>query len=655
MSARRRLWNFAGGVRLETCKQEALAASIGQCPLPNTLYVPLSSASGEVACPVVTVGMHVLKGQLIADAVGAMSLPVHAPSSGVITDINLTSDEKFLGENNTFVKGPTITIATDGQERWAPTEAVMDFTLLERQNVLSRIRSAGVVGMGGAGFPTAVKLAAAMATPVSLLIINGAECEPYLCADERLMQERAEEIIAGIEIIRWLVQAQNVVVAIEDTKRQALSAMQKACRQGSEIQVSEIQGAATKGMIEVVAIPARYPSGSEKQLVFTLTGQEVPHRQTPLVQGVLCQNVSTVIAVANAVLKNQPLISRVITLNGEGFGNKGTFEVLIGTPIADLLQLGRYTAEPGDTLLLDGPLTGSLLPNNLLATASYGIEKHSLGLVALKSKHPTGKQANCGQPPAQATERPCIRCGQCADVCPMQLLPQQLFVWAKKGDYDKAQSLNLVDCIECGACDLVCPSEIPLMQNFKQAKASLQIAVMEQQAADQARSRFAARQAREQRLEEARQLKRAQREIPRATVASMEETITSEPQPVPELPPDLPYQNVGISDCEKYPLPQRASISAEPREQLTASEPVITSPANLTKLKTAWNTAEKRCKDAEKAMQVARKSGNADIHAMRDKVEKLRMKADEAKLAYEMARDSQSNAASAGPTQESGE
>ncbi len=575
MNQRIRLWDIPGGVHPPENKAQSVQSPIRPGPLPKTLVVPLQQHIGSPCRPLVQVGDSVLKGQKIAEPEGFVGAPVHAPSSGTIKAIGLAPVQ-----HPSEIQGMCISIETDGSDRWIGHAGLPDYTRLERSAVLALIRDAGIVGMGGAGFPTAVKLAPRSDQKIEHLILNAVECEPYITADDMLMRERAQDVIAGLKIMAWLVNPEQVLIGIEDNKPQAVAAMRVAA-QGTGF--------------SVIVVPTKYPSGGEKQIIQLLTGKEVASGKLPADVGVVCQNTGTAHAVARAILHGEPLISRVTTLTGDAIADKGNYDLLVGTPVADALQHARFEARKLHRLVMGGPMMGFTL--------------HDM-------KVPVVKTTNCllagsaAELPDPGPEMPCIRCGACAQSCPMSLLPQQLYWFSKSGDHDKAQLYNLFDCIECGACAFVCPSHIPLVQYYRHEKGEIRKLEQEKRKSERARIRFDARKAREEREEREKEEKRRQRAQAAADKQKAAQAAAS------------------ATAAAAAAVPDNASAEGSPADVV---DPVLL-------LKTAWTTAQKKWKDAEKALQVAEQAGNPKVDLMRDKVEKLQMKAEDARKAYEEAR-----------------
>ncbi|MGD9388273.1 MAG: electron transport complex subunit RsxC [Gammaproteobacteria bacterium] len=466
-----RLWHFHGGLKLDARAAAAVAAPIGTVPLPAQLVLPLSQHVGQPAEPIVSPGDRVLRGQPIARPNGYVGAKVHASSSGTVVEI-----AEHPVPHPSGLSADCIVIETDGRdERWGGYEPLSDYTALNGPDLRARVRAAGVVGLGGAAFPTAVKLGAG--SGLKLLILNGAECEPYICCDELLLRERADEVLAGAQILMRALDISRCVVAIEDDKPLARQALEVAIARSGDAR------------LEVVSVPALYPEGGERQLIKVLTGEEVPARGVPPDIGYLCHNVGTAAAVARAVLQGEPLISRIVTVTGEGVARPQNMEVRLGTPISALVQAcGGYT-ESAAHLLMGGAMMGFPLADDSL---------------------PVIKGTNCIVVASREEIRPrtpampCIRCGECAEVCPAQLLPQQLYWHARSEDLEPLDDYHLFDCIECGCCDVACPSQIPLTQYFRYAKTELWARQRDRVRSDVARERFEARRDRIEAEQEAR-------------------------------------------------------------------------------------------------------------------------------------------------------
>ncbi|AGH73680.1 electron transport complex protein [Edwardsiella piscicida C07-087] len=470
-----RLWDFKGGIHPPEMKQISSEIPLRRIPLPNLLIIPLQQHLGPEGDLLVKVGERVLKGQPLTRGNGR-TLPVHASTSGTISAISrqVTAHPSGLPEL-------CISLVPDQQERWGERHPLPDYRALTPPALIDHIHQAGIAGLGGAGFPTAAKLNGG-ADRIHTLIINAAECEPYITADDRLMREHAADIVTGCAILSHILSPERVLIGIEDNKPQAIAALRQAL-QGHE-------------QIQLRVIPTKYPSGGAKQLIKILTGMEVPHGQHSASIGVLMQNVATVYAIKRAVIDGEPLIERVVTLTGEQMHRPGNVWAAIGTPVKHLLQNGRFIAQNKHPMvIMGGPLMGFTLSR--------------LGV-------PVVKITNCILTPsrdefsAPQAEQPCIRCGACADVCPARLLPQQLYWYSQGKEHDKARDYHLQECIECGACAYVCPSNIPLVQYYRQEKAEIRALDDEARRAAEAKARFEARLARLAREKAAREQRHKQ-------------------------------------------------------------------------------------------------------------------------------------------------
>lgn len=478
----RRLWRFRGGLHLPTEKELSTGRPVAEAPLPSFLTIPLQQHIGVPAIPLVRVGDWVLKGQRIATSQGAMSAPVHASSSGTIVAI-----EERPVPHPSGLGGLCIVIRTDGLDKWGRLpKPFANYRDLDAATIRERIHWAGIVGLGGAAFPTSVKLDPGPNRPVRTLILNGAECEPYITCDDMLMRQGSGDVILGASIVMHLLRARECLIGIEDNKPEAIAAMRLAVAE-SDIRDST----------QVCAIPTRYPSGGEKQLIRVLTGKEVPTGGTPAQIGILCQNVASLAAVAEAVTAGKPPVSRYVTLSGRGIAEPRNFAVRVGTPVADLIRAAGGLRGEVRKLVLGGPMMGFALHSEQVP-----ITKGTNCILAL-----TDQEA---PPPRPA--QPCIRCGKCAEVCPVDLLPQQLYWYARSKDPDKLRDYNLFDCIECGCCAQVCPSQIPLVQYYRHGKAELRAREQDRRDAEHARARYEARKARLARQEQARQAKLRRRQ-----------------------------------------------------------------------------------------------------------------------------------------------
>ena len=479
----RQIWEFHGGVHPQFNKEMSNQKPIGTAKVPTTLTIPLHQSMGNSAEPIVKVGDTVFKGQVIAKQSGRLSATVHASSSGKVTEIT----EKPI-PHASGLSGLCIVIECDGKDDWGQHKLapIKDYKNTAIEALLSRIEECGIVGLGGAAFPTALKVDSSARPDLKTLIINGAECEPYISCDDRLMQERSAEIIQGIDILQYMLQPQHCIIGIEDNKPQAITALETLCENRSDI--------------EVVAIPTKYPSGGEKQLIEILTGLEVPSGGRPRDLGLLNLNPGTVYSIYNAIINGQPLLSRVVTATGNGIKNPQNFEVLIGSSFKHLAQqAGGYT-EQADHLIMGGPMMGFALQDD-----SVPIIKATNCALFISTEELNESNSEYSQQPTL----PCIRCGKCMDVCPVNLLPQQLYWHIRAKDLEKAQQHNLRDCIDCGCCSYVCPSHIPLVDYYRYAKTEIREQAIAAEKSNLARERFEFLQFRRERDKREREEKRA--------------------------------------------------------------------------------------------------------------------------------------------------
>ncbi|MGO2155825.1 MAG: electron transport complex subunit RsxC [Serratia proteamaculans] len=464
-----RIWDFDGGIHPPEMKTLSSGVPLRTAPLPDIFVIPLQQHLGPEGELCVKVGDPVLKGQPLTVGRGR-TVPVHAPTSGTISAItpHITAHPSGLAEL-------CVIIQPDGEDRWCERAPVADYRQLATSELIQRIHQAGIAGLGGAGFPTASKLQGGM-NGVETLILNAAECEPYITADDRLMQEHADQVIEGTQILRHLLQPKVTLIGIEDNKPEAIAALKLALRDQPGIALR--------------VVPTKYPSGGAKQLTKILTGKEVPHGKHSSAIGVLMQNVGTAFAIKRAIVDGEPLIERVVTLTGEALSQPGNLWARIGTPVQHLLKFAGFQPQAQQMVVMGGPLMGFTLP-------------------ALNV--PIVKISNCILAPSvsemapQEPEQSCIRCGLCVDACPAGLLPQQLYWFSRGEEHEKARNHNLFDCIECGACAFVCPSNIPLVQYYRQEKAEIKAIDQEAARTAEAKARYEAKLARLEREKLARE------------------------------------------------------------------------------------------------------------------------------------------------------
>ncbi|TDN60214.1 electron transport complex protein RnfC [Scandinavium goeteborgense] len=463
-----KIWDFDGGIHPPEMKTQSNGTPLRQVPLAQRYVIPLKQhigAEGELA---VSAGDRVLRGQPLTRGWGRM-LPVHAPTSGTVLAIapHSTAHPSALAEMSVIIEA-------DGDDCWIDRDGWSDWQNRSREELIERIHDFGVAGLGGAGFPTGTKLKGG-GDKIDTLIINAAECEPYITADDRLMQDCAAQIVDGIRILARILQPKEVLIGVEDNKPQAISMMRAV--------LADAHG------ISLRVIPTKYPSGGAKQLTQILTGKQVPHGGRSSDIGVLMQNVGTAFAVKRAVIDGEPLTERVVTLTGESVSRPGNVWARLGTPVRHLLEDAGFCPSPEQMVIMGGPLMGFTLP-----WLDVPVVKITNCLLA-----PSPQEM--GEP---EEEQSCIRCSACADSCPADLLPQQLYWFSKGQQHDKATAHNLADCIECGACAWVCPSNIPLVQYFRQEKAEISAIQQEEKRAAEAKARFEARAARLERDKAAR-------------------------------------------------------------------------------------------------------------------------------------------------------
>ncbi|MEZ8295404.1 electron transport complex subunit RsxC [Vibrio splendidus] len=458
------IWNFPGGVHPAENKKQSNTTDIVHARLPEEIVLPVKQHIGKPGNLLVAVGDAVLKGQQLTALETGFTLPVHAPTSGVITAIEPRTTAHPSGLSDVCV-----VIKPDGLDSWVTKHPVEDFSTKTSDELLDVIRQAGISGMGGAGFPTAKKLQSGLGR-TDILIVNAAECEPYITSDDKLLQEHAEEVLKGIEVVEHILQPKLTVIGIEDNKPDAIKALEIAAKDKD---------------IVIRVIPTKYPSGGEKQLIKILTNKEVPAGGIPADIGVLVQNVGSLYSIKRAVIDGEPVVNRVVTLTGKTFKQPRNVWALLGTPVHELLEEFGYKADKKlPRLILGGPMMGFTLPH-----ANVPITKTSNCILA-----PTRREIS-----PSTYEMECIRCSACAEACPASLLPQQLQWHAKANELDKCEELNIKDCIECGACAFVCPSEIPLVQYYRQAKAEIKTRKDEATAAERAKIRFEEKNARMER------------------------------------------------------------------------------------------------------------------------------------------------------------
>ncbi|XKE43612.1 electron transport complex subunit RsxC [Cobetia sp. UIB-001] len=668
-----RVFDFHGGIHPPEHKALSNRAPLVAAPLPREVVLPLSQHIGAPAQPLVEIGQRVKTGELIARAQGMISAPVHASITGVVTAIEPRQIPHVSG-----LEDLCIVIERDGEiDEWARLEAWRDWRQQEAQDLIQRLQDAGVVGQGGAGFPSAVKARVRERHAIDTLILNAAECEPYITADDLTMRTHPEALIEGLEILASLIGPECILIGIEDNKPEAVIALEQAIR----ARRADKRLPPLDSRLEVVVVPTKYPSGGEKQLIKLLTDREVPSRGLPADVGVVVHNPGTVRAVQRAVCFGEPMISRVVTLTGEALQHPHNVEARLGTSIADLLRLAAPAPTGIARLVMGGPMMGFTLESDAL---------------------PIIKTTNCllaSSPeslPTPAVEQPCIRCGMCEQACPAELLPQQLYWFSKAREFDKAELYNLADCIECGACSYVCPSQIPLVQYYRFAKGEIRSAQHEARKSERARHRFEFKQARMAREEAEKEAKRQQRAqaaqksaAARADASAAADTTSAsasaatattaaaavQPAPATDIKAFKTARaaaNIALKKADKAlkaaqdggessegdiakleanVTAAKAKLASAESALKAASEasesaaPAAAPAADLKALKTARAAANIAVKKAEKALKTAQDSGEGDIPALETSVTDAKAKLASAESALKAASESAAPAA----------
>jgi len=430
-----KLRTFKGGIHPPDNKHWTSHKAIEDCPLPDELVVPLSQHIGAPSVACVEVGQHVAKGQEIGSAKGFVSVPVHASTSGEVVAI----------ENRPHPFGtslPAVVIKPDGEDSWSYNLQFTDPGSLTADEVIEKVRQAGVVGMGGAAFPAHVKMSPPPEKPIRTLLFNGVECEPYLTSDHRMMLEESERVLQGVALLQYVYGAERVVIGIEANKPDAIALLKKQCADAP---------------VEILPLAVKYPQGAEKQLIAAATGREVPSGGLPMDVGVAVHNVSTAAAVTDAVMLGRPLIERVCTVTGPAIREPKNLRVRIGMPLSHLVEVcGGLVEEPGK-IILGGPMMG-------FTQLGFDVPviRGSSGLLLLREEDI-----------AKSPEGPCIRCARCVQACPMNLLPTTIAAYARRNLVAETEEYCAMDCIECGSCSYVCPASIPLVQSIRHGKAAV--------------------------------------------------------------------------------------------------------------------------------------------------------------------------------------
>lgn len=554
------IYPLPGGVHPPQNKQQSLQSALRAAIIPKQLVLPLSQHIGAPAQAIVNVGDHVLAGQMIAKPNGFFSAAIHASSSGEVVAI----EDRPLAHPS-GMPGPCIVIDCDGEDRWQELTPCTSPFELSNDELLAKIRDAGIAGMGGAGFPAAVKLKPPVNSQISTLILNGTECEPYITADDVLMQTRARDILFGSLVLAKLLQhPEKILIGVEDNKPKAIAALEQALaklktdKANNELHSSDLDN------LSIVSFPTEYPSGGEKQLIQILTNKEVPSGGLPAHIGVVLQNVGTTTAIWDAVRFGKPLVERITTVVGESLKEQGNTLVRIGTPSEDVLASFGFNPDYCERLIAGGPMMGFSLDD---------------------LRAPLVKTSNCllapspQEMPAPPMEQACIRCGQCAEACPASLLPQQLYWYSRSKDHEKLEAHNIMDCIECGACSFVCPSNIPLVQYYRASKGDIRQTAIDKEKSDRSRVRFEFRQTRIDKAEAEKEAKRAARKQA-AEAAKAKAALAKAEAPDPASATTTSQTAEPPTDLVAAAVARAQAQQADPTEQLAKLERAVSSAEN---------------------------------------------------------------------------
>lgn len=562
------VFKFSGGVHPPENKVLSTQLPIATLKLPKKLVLPLRQHVGNMPKVVVVVGEHVLKGQLLAEAEGAVSAAIHAPTSGTITAI-----AEAIIPHPSGLPDRCVTLTPDGMDKWIAKPKVKDWRNADKNELITSLRTSGIVGLGGATFPTQIKLRTNGQSSVHTLVINAAECEPYITCDDMLMRERADQIVHGIIITQYLLGAENCVIGIEDNKPQAIASMRAAC--------ALLHG------VSVKVVPTLYPSGDARRLIHLLFGIEIPSNKRSTDVGIQVFNAATILALYRYFTFGEPSISRIVSMTGN-VRSPQNFEVLFGTPVQDLITAAGGLKENTSHFIMGGPMMGFNLPRSVLDSDLN------------KCDVPITKAANCiiaaapnlfAEPPPAM---PCIRCARCADACPVSLQPQELYWFAKSDNFEKARDYQLFDCIECGACSYVCPSNIPLVQYYRYAKSEIIATDKAKEAANLARERNDFKLMRTEREKTERMQKHAKRAEAAKSDANKDEVIKIAPEKTNHLALET-TSNMSDEDTKK--AARQAAIAAaieRAKAQRVAAIAVGDAPKNIAPSSKAIQTEIKK-------------------------------------------------------------
>lgn len=491
-----KLYQVRGGIHPDYRKEQTSEKAIVSMPLPAALYIPLQQHIGASAEALISAGDLVKKGQMIARSQGAVSAPQHAPTSGRIVAI-----ADIPAPHPSGLPQKTIILEPDGKDEWAELPSpIADPFAVDTHTINNRVAESGIVGMGGAAFPSAIKLNLGTQKKLDTLLLNGAECEPYLTCDDRIMREYADEVIDGARVMAHALGVPRIVVGIEDNKPQAIASMTKA--------------AAAFAGIEVIAVPVQYPMGSERHLVQAISGRETPARKLTADLGIVVHNVATARAIHHAVRFGRPLIARIVTVSGSAVREPKNVEVRIGTKLSDLIEFCGGFGQRPERLVNGGPMMGQPLPS-----LDVPVVKGTSGILAL-----TAEEIN--DRPTSA----CIRCGTCVTICPCGLSPVEMSSFIRKDNLEFAAKLGVMDCISCGSCSWVCPSHIPLVHYFNYAKGMLNDQDREHRKNDRVKTLVEARIIR---IEKAAEAKKAAMAAKKPAAATPETTASTPTDPAP--------------------------------------------------------------------------------------------------------------------------
>ncbi len=442
---------FAGGVHPPTYKYLTKSEKSSRHFLPKKVYLSLVLRNGSPLTPLVSVGDVVKKGELIATGLNDMTAPLHSSVNGVVVEI-----KPHITTHPGMHHSPTIVIETDGNRGWGTYHPSTAVNRISSEMIIERVRDAGVVGLGGAGFPTAKKIEFARKAGVHTLVINGGECEPYLTCDDRLMQEYGADVIGGIRLLLKATGAAQAIIGIEDNKREAIEFLSSLCEEDN---------------INVEVVPSLYPMGSERHLIKAVTGQTVPLGKLSTEIGIVVNNVATAKAVYHAVRYQHPLVSRMVTVSGLGVETPMNVDVPIGTTVRELLAYCGGFHPSTERLILGGPMMGSVV-----TSPDVPLDKSAGGLLALTTEEMKERE-----------RQSCIRCGQCVRACPMGLMPFKIASFSRVSDFKGAESNGVNHCLSCGACSYICPSSIPLVQFFQHTKGVLRSRKMQEDKTERVR------------------------------------------------------------------------------------------------------------------------------------------------------------------------